>query len=92
MRTFVPEQIAVGKHKILSAVLYNDSWLFVLTRGKKIQLAQIPEEVVVISGEKGLGLLEIREGGGYKVPIWRDGTAEELEEIDNYIGSGSTPR
>lgn len=93
VRAFVPERVlSVGTYRVLTSCVHAANKLFVVVRGKNIHLVQIPEDIIIISGKKGNGILEIKEIGGYKVPLWRDGTDEEFIAIDNYTGPESTTR
>ncbi|OGZ13476.1 MAG: hypothetical protein A2942_01390 [Candidatus Lloydbacteria bacterium RIFCSPLOWO2_01_FULL_50_20] len=93
MRIFVPEQPASGKYLILSAVVHGVDNLLVVTRGKKIQLVKIPTEIlkiditIVDSMAKGDPyLLEIKEVGGYKVPLVRRTSEAEIGQIQFSAG------
>ena len=93
MRAFNPEEIISGKYLILSAVVHGKDNLFILTRGKKVQLVQVSLEVlkihitIVDSMAKGDPyLLEIKEAGGYKVPLVRRTSEAEIGQIQFSAG------
>ncbi|OGZ08414.1 MAG: hypothetical protein A3D65_03570 [Candidatus Lloydbacteria bacterium RIFCSPHIGHO2_02_FULL_50_13] len=101
MRTFNSEQIGAGKYRVLSVAFHEKNFLYVVKRGQKIQLVQIPRNLVIVDTGVGSGrvlpderqsMLEIKEEAGYKVPFWTDCSVPELAEIDNYTVPESTPR
>lgn len=94
MKPVFVEELSAGTYLILSNVVNKGINLLVIKRGSDIRLVKIPVNVLVVSKDIGPDpILEIKEGGGFKVPIVRScAFMRETSDIDNYVPSGPQPR
>lgn len=93
MRTFSPEEATNGMYLVLGSVVHEKDYLFTVQRGVKIQLVKIPTDLLSMPPLGGLYVLEIKEAGGYKVPLVRAALdQDEVARIKKFEPTGGTPR
>lgn len=85
------EELAPGSYRILLSGTHKNNNVLVVMRGTLMNLILIPLSILTV--EEGHSVLEIKEGGGFRVPASRvPENEEELSAIDAYQPPGGTPR
>ncbi len=94
MRCFEPgREVKAGKYRIISAATRTGNDYLVISRGGVVQLLIVPSDIIVMDEKlKNANLLEIKEGGGFKIPTVRYAQADEMKTVDEWEDPKGTTR